>query len=142
MCLLSFLEESTTINEMCQQITKRTGTEHHDFFEWKLGDILKELNYLEIKTISELEFRLKKKREIITEWAVLWLTPKPEDIISYFFTTSLPVLYLNYVLIAKSQSTQRIVEFLNLSDKGQLNKIEYANNIISTYQLLKKIKTE
>lgn len=136
--LTSFLKETFLVKDICQQISERTGLSHFEEYEWGLGVILKELNFLGIKTISELESVLKKNRDVVTDWAVLWLTPEPdepEDMPKYF-GSDVPIFYLNYVLVSQSNSIQRILEFLNLSNKGQPDPNNFAQTLISAHQFL------
>ncbi len=141
--LSSFLQEQYLVKDILQQISDRTGTMVIDDYNWSLSTVLSELDYLGINTISELESLLVKNREIVTEWAILWLTPDPEDDKNHYFGSETAIHYLNYVLIAQSQLIQRVIEFLNLSGKGAPNKLEFASEIITTYlALVEKLNSQ
>jgi len=136
--LTSFLTENLLVKDICQKVSDQTGLHHFDDFGFGLSDILKELDYLGIKTISELEALLTVNRDSVIDWAVLWLFPgpdEPEDMPRYFEST-ISIFYLNYVLVAQTGSFQKICDFLQLTPKRSPDEEKFAKEIISTYHSL------
>lgn len=139
--LKSFINESNLIKEINQQIVNETGLTILSDDSWdSYSDLLKELFLLGVKTISELELKLIENREVLTKWAVNWMTPEqdePEDTPKYFLTET-PIFYLNYCLIAKTGSIEYIINFLNVTRSGIGDKENFAKEIIVTYNTIIK----
>lgn len=137
--LTSFLTENLLVKNICQKVSYQTGLYHYDDdFGFGLSDILKELDFLGIKTISELEALLSENCDLVIKWAVLWLTPEPDepkDTTQYFGST-IPIFYLNYVLVAKTDSLQKILEFIQSTRKTLPDKEKFVKEIMSTYHSL------
>ncbi len=138
--LKSYINKSNLVREINQQISDETGLELFEDPPWdSYTDLLKELHYLSVKTISELESKLHENREVLTKWAVEWLKPEPdepEDMPKYF-TSDVSIFYLNYCLIGKTGSFENTINFLKLTHKGQSNKEKFAKEVIETYNKFK-----
>lgn len=138
--LESFINENTLIKEINQEISDKTGLQIKDVLPFHPSTYIEELHYLGIKTISELELKLSKNKDILTEWAVEWLMPKPEELedMPHYIGRSIPLFYLNYCLVGQTGSIENIIEFLiTARNRRHLASEDLAKEVIETYNKYK-----
>jgi putative GTP pyrophosphokinase len=127
----AFISGNKILREIDQEIATEIGAtlaEMKDQFV--IDSQLVRLKFLKIHTIDELEKALKENSHKIARFAISWLSGDKYRTIN----KSICLLYLAYVLVAKSNDLNYIVEFLNVSNIGKSQEREdTGKEIIKTY---------
>lgn len=139
--LTMFIAENKNYREINQEISTQSGISFIDADGaeiWDISDLIKELNFLKIYTISQLEAKIIEKKDIIIKFAVDWLKPG-KGVRKGFIDSTIFLWYLNYCLAGETGSIDYIVQFLKVSRVDISNLNTLANKIIETYNKYKEL---
>jgi len=91
---------------------------------------LRPLTFLGLKTISELDTALKHNSENIVQFAKIWISTTKRDMI----WRGISLLYLGYILIAKTQDINRIDHYLEMIGFTQNQRKELPKRVLDVYK--------
>ena len=106
--LAQFLKSNPVAKNLDAKVASFFGATLYDHDQSLENDLI-QLNFLGIKTISELEAALQSNRELILKFAKSWIGSLGEPQI----VRGISLLYLGYVLVAQSGSRDYALRFLN-----------------------------
>jgi len=133
--LRAFIEESEIVKELDLKIAsfQKVGITEATSLDTRI----KQLHCVNVETIADLDALLHREAENILKFAEMWLTGTTDK---RPFERGICIFYLNYILISKQKSIEKVVEYLERGAiGGRGEKKELARRILATYSKLSKI---
>lgn len=142
--LLSFLSDSTIVHQIDKVISSKLNMELAEEISIDfLSKYLSRLDFLNIRTIANLENTLLNKKDRIIEFAITFISSEhtKEDIAkgSISLIRPISILYLNYLLfVENSTDLEHLINILRESGVRKDSARSFAKRLLSAYKKLEK----
>lgn len=129
--LTSYMKNSKKVEKLNSKISIITKARIIKNSDLSLSGIIKELNYVGLKTIEDIDKSLDKYGDLSIKFAEKWFHGEKHE----YLYESICLFYINYIILAESNSEDFIYNFLIENRIGiDDNQDDIANNVIKTYK--------